>query len=107
MNFSQRLTDLMKNKGVHWKTISKDLHIGLNQKRQWEAKGIVPDGKTLIKLAEYFGVSIEYLLTGKEETPTTQESAEVFYKMYNMLTTEEKAEINDHLFELLKRHMRG
>lgn len=105
MNFSERLADLMRKKGVNWKTISEELHIGLNQKRKWETKNSVPDGKTLIKLAEYFEVSAEYLLTGKEETPTTEKNAGDFYKMYNMLTAEERGELNDHLFEILRRHM--
>lgn len=30
MNFSERLADLMRKKGVNWKTISEELHIGLN-----------------------------------------------------------------------------
>ena len=62
MTFSQRLEELLKQKKVTWKEVSIELGIGKNQQKYWSDKDIAPDGKTLIKLAEYFGVSSDYLL---------------------------------------------
>lgn len=62
MGFSDRLLGLMKEKGVKWKTVSEDLKIGINQKRYWETHENLPDGETLKKLSDYFGVTIQYLM---------------------------------------------
>lgn len=61
MLFSERLEILIKEKNVTWKEVYTSCHIGRNQKRYWETKGIVPELETLLKLAEYFGVSVDYL----------------------------------------------
>lgn len=61
MLFSERLEILIKEKNVTWKEVYTSCHIGRNQKRYWETKGIVPELETLHKLAEYFGVSVDYL----------------------------------------------
>lgn len=76
MIFSQRLRELLKEKGVTWKEISSELEIGKNQQKYWEDKDIAPDGKTLMKLCEYFGVTSDYLLgIDRERINTLQEKA--------------------------------
>lgn len=67
MFFSERLLDLIKEKGVKWKNVSADLQIGINQKRYWETHDNLPDGDTLKKLADYFGVSIPYLIGDSDD----------------------------------------
>lgn len=38
---------------------------------KWRKTGATPDGKTLAKIAEYFSISVDYLLgTGQNNTPT-------------------------------------
>lgn len=67
MIFSERLGELIKEKGVAWKVVSKELEIGINQKRYWETHGNLPDGDTLKKLSDYFGVSVPYLMGETDE----------------------------------------
>lgn len=67
MVFSDRLGELIKEKGVAWKVVSKELEIGINQKRYWETHGNLPDGDTLKKLSDYFGVSVPYLMGETDE----------------------------------------
>ena len=62
MIFSERLRLLLDAKHTTWAEISKILNIGRNQQKYWETHDSVPDGKTLVKLATYFGVSSDYLL---------------------------------------------
>ena len=52
----------MQEKRIKWKELSEILKIGKNQFKYWEEKDTLPDGKTLIKLSQYFGVSTDYLL---------------------------------------------
>lgn len=62
MVFSQRLKEILNQRGETWKEVSQHLNIGKNQQKYWEEKDSAPDGRTLVKLAEYFGVTSDYLL---------------------------------------------
>lgn len=62
MVFSERLKSLLDEKGTTWAEVSKQLSIGRNQQKYWETHDSAPDGKTLVKLAEHFGVTSDYLL---------------------------------------------
>lgn len=62
MNINNTLNALMREKNIKWKELSEILKIGKNQFRYWEEKDTLPDGKTLIKLSKFFGVSTDYLL---------------------------------------------
>ena len=82
MRFSERLQNLMKEKGVKWKAVSEELKIGINQKRYWETHDNIPDGETLKKLADYFDVGIQYLMgetddRGQKNSPAQMDGAGV------------------------------
>ncbi len=62
MTVNDRLKALMQEKNIKWKDLSENLKIGKNQFNYWAEKDTLPDGKTLIKLSRYFGVSVDYLL---------------------------------------------
>lgn len=61
MLFSERLEELLKERKITWKEVYTTLHIGKNQKKYWADNGIIPEMETLLKLAEYFKVSVDYL----------------------------------------------
>ena len=61
MLFSERLEELLKERRLTWKEVAATLHIGRNQKKYWSDNEVVPGLETLTKLAEYFGVSVDYL----------------------------------------------
>ena len=111
MRFSERLQNLMKEKGVKWKTVSEELKIGINQKRYWETHDNIPDGETLKKLADYFRVSIQYLMGEtddrgevKEKAPTPVESVEALYiaELANSLPDQQRREAVAYLLALRK-----
>ena len=66
MTFIDRLNALIKEKGINRKILTTELHIGANQIKYWENNGNIPDGTTLIKIANYFDVSVDYLLIRKK-----------------------------------------
>lgn len=64
-SFAERLQEIMKNKNVtQYKMIKENVVSGINFHRWFKLKA-VPQLDTLIKLADYFGVSIDYLV-GRE-----------------------------------------
>ena len=62
MTFLERLTLLMEQKGVNKSTLCTQLKISQNSFVNWNNRGTLPSGETLIKLAEYFNVTTDYLL---------------------------------------------
>lgn len=57
---------LLKEKGVTPYRVSKESGVGRSTFTDWKMGRSEPKGKKLEKIAEYFGVSVDYLMTGKE-----------------------------------------
>lgn len=68
MIFYETLSKLMEENKVKAKTLSDQLGIGKNQFKYWKDNGNIPNGETLILLADYFNVSVDYLL-GRTDIP--------------------------------------
>ena len=62
---------------------------------QWSTKNRMPRADDLLKIADYLGVSMEYLLTGEVKKLTTDEIS-IIYKI-RMLTTEQKDLLQNQL----------
>lgn len=61
-NFGIRLKRLREKKGVSIQTISKEIKANILMIRDWEDGKMVLTVVHLIRLAKYFGVSIDYLV---------------------------------------------
>ena len=57
-----RLKDLRKQKGISQLKLAMDLSMNQNTISRYETGEREADYKTLIKIADYFNVSIDYLL---------------------------------------------
>ena len=62
MLFAQRLSLLLDDKGITAYRLRKDLSLSNSIVTYWMDGTRLPNGESLIKLAEYFGVSIDYLV---------------------------------------------
>lgn len=60
--FGDRLKELRKNKNISQEEIGKLCGVAKNTVSSWENNINQPSIETLTKLAEYFNVSIDYLL---------------------------------------------
>ena len=67
MNFSNNLKALRREKNVTQKQLATHLCLSRSTIAGYETKSHQPDFFTLEKLATYFEVSIDYLITGKEK----------------------------------------
>ena len=61
-NLSDRLKQLKIERKLLQKNIANDIGISLRAYRYYENGERNPDSDTLVKLADYFGVSVDYLL---------------------------------------------
>jgi len=57
-----RLTQLRRERGISQLNLAMDLDMNQNSISRYETGAHEADYETLIKLANYFGVSIDYLL---------------------------------------------
>ncbi|MGN0823729.1 MAG: helix-turn-helix domain-containing protein [Candidatus Coproplasma sp.] len=65
MTFALRLKELRENKHISQKQLAIDLDVGIGSVGMWESSDRTPPAKKLKLIAEYFGVSIDYLLGGE------------------------------------------
>lgn len=55
-------------KGINQEQLAEQLHVTRQAVSNWETGKTQPDIETLTRIAEYFGVSVERLIYGKEIT---------------------------------------
>lgn len=62
MTFGQRLTDLREEKGIYQRDLAVALNVSISTISNYENNVHYPDVTILCKLADFFDVSIDYLL---------------------------------------------
>lgn len=79
--FGERLAKLRDGKKLTQEGLAKILHISKSSLAMYEINKREPNIDTLVKIARYFGVSLDYLLTGKE--PELREERKVIEVHYD------------------------
>lgn len=67
MSFVEIVLDLIAKKKISKNKLLSDLELSKNSFVNWIERGTIPNGDTIVKIADYFGVSTDYLLG---RTPT-------------------------------------
>ena len=70
--FAKQLKKLRMKKGLKQKELADYLHVSVSTVGMWEQGRNEPDVKRLEELADFFGVTVDYLL-GREIATSTQE----------------------------------
>lgn len=83
-----RVKELARNRGESLKTVAINLHFGENTIYKWKTQS--PKGEYLDKIADYFGVSVDYLMGRTDKTH------------YYDLSNKEKADIGVQAENLMK-----
>jgi len=99
MMFSERLKSLREEKGFTQQDIADILGVGRATIAGYETKGKQPDYEKLIKLAGFFGTSVDYLLgisnirnTSDEITNAVEDDPELF-EFWNELKEREDLQL--------------
>lgn len=69
----ERLRELRKSKGISLKELGAIVGVAESTMSLYESGKRQPDYETLLKLAEYYGVTVDYLLRGSEEEQLPEE----------------------------------
>jgi len=84
-NLYEKFVALLQRNGMTAYRVSKDTGISANTFTDWKNGRSVPKQDKLQKIADYFGVTIEYLMTGNEsqqEYYLNEETAKQAQEMY-------------------------
>lgn len=70
--FLDNLMMLLKEKGISRNKMISDLNLSVSSFADWNRRGNIPSGEILKKIADYFNVSVDFLLGNeqKEKLPT-------------------------------------
>lgn len=68
-------SDLCDKKGVSCKKAAEEMGLSNSVTTRWKQRGSTPHGDTLKKIADYFGVSVSYLV-GEEQKESPAVPAE-------------------------------
>lgn len=66
MTFGENLVNLRKSKGVSQEQLAEVLGLTRQTVSKWELNQSTPDLQYIVQMGEYFDVSLDYLIKGKE-----------------------------------------
>ncbi len=69
---SEKIRELRRAKGLSQEELADKLNVSRQAVSKWETGAAVPTTETLVELADYFGVSLDFLLRGDLRTDQTE-----------------------------------
>ena len=66
MTFGEKLQDLRRKAGLSQDALAERLEVSRQAVSKWERDETMPETEKVIRVAQLFGVSLDYLLMGKE-----------------------------------------
>ena len=97
----KKIADLRKKKGLNQKEFGKLIGAAQNTVCNWENGKREPDNDTLIKIADFFGVTTDYLLGTKEKPPLLKGDDAILLKDYHRLSEKKQQVVKDLIYSLL------
>ena len=101
MTFFERFELLLKTKGVSRSKFAEDLKIRTALISEWKKNGNLPNGETAIKIANYFDISLDYLLTGNLKNEFPDEDIALIVRYHNL--SQEKKQVIKLLLDILSK----
>ena len=80
--FYDKYCELCKQKGISPSAAAIEMGINKGTVSIWKSKGTTPQTAILSKIADYFGVSVDYLLGNEEKEKSAGESADGLTDVY-------------------------
>ena len=102
MQIVKRISLICDEKKIVKKSVSESLGLPDNCFANWSARGTIPAGDICIRIAEYLGVSVEWLVTGKENGLTSEERT--LLRQWKILTPEQKDTVSTLLQKWESEH---
>lgn len=91
----EKLRELRKEKGISLKELGAEIGVAESTMSLYENGKRQPDYETLLKLAEYFGVSVDYLLRGNDNFERLPEELVILNRNAKKLSPEKRKKLLD------------
>ncbi len=98
--FGERIKELRKQKGLSQEELGQYFSISGPAVSKWESGNSEPDNVTLLKLSDFFGVSVDYILGKDNETKEIELLKQLLIKNGFMKSDEDLT--NEELDRLMK-----
>lgn len=72
---SEKIRELRKRSGLSQEELAERLDVSRQAVSKWELGSALPTADKLVELADFFGVSLDYLMRGEADGFTTPQSA--------------------------------
>ena len=72
-----RIREQLELKGIKRGVFYKSIGINSQSLRNWELRKSIPSADIAIKMAEYFNVSVKWLITGEDDLAYSQDETEL------------------------------
>ena len=72
MSFALKLKEQREKHNLSQAALAEKLHVGVGSVGMWESTDRIPPAKKLIKIADFFDVTVDYLLDRKNNTSPQQ-----------------------------------
>ena len=96
---AENIKILREKKGISQYQLAKELFVTRQAVARWENGVTRPDIETIGKLADIFGVSVEYLITGKEIVKEVVVEKEVEKEVIKEVPVEKVVEKNHYIYK--------
>ncbi len=90
MNFWERVNDLLERNDINKKTLAADAGFDASNITKGIKNNNIPSAETAVRIAERLGVSVEYLVTGKDSIRNdaiTGKSVYLYQKYHTVIDT--------------------
>ena len=105
MEINERIFILLEKQGKTAKQLSEYIGVKPSSISAWKTENSYPSSKHMIRISEFFDVSIEFLFTGKIMTTSSQLSSDEteLVNTYKKLDRRGKVRVNNTIYEELAR----
>lgn len=83
MKLSENIRNLRKSKGLTQEKLAEQLHTTRQSVSKWEQGNLEPNIQMLIRLADYFGVTLDELVLDENEMKNDKNVENEHYKSMN------------------------
>ena len=91
-DFVKRIDEVLLERNLKRAALCNDLNLSATAITDWARRGTVPAGDICLRIADYLGVSVEWLISGKESELTPEERH--LLTLWAHLTSEQKDTIS-------------
>lgn len=102
---ANRIRELRKQHKLTLKELGAKMGVAENTMSQYELGRRQPDQETIVKLAHYFGVTVDYLLGGDPpENPSVSQQEYQLIELFREMTPDERGMVETIVQSILDRH---